>query len=232
MKWPWQRRVEKRAYSESVAQGIFAQASGLSPDPSSLGALEVAAGLWSRAFASARPDPPLIAEFLSPVMLAAVGRNLVRKGESLWVIDVSRSGEISLHEVASYDVAGSYQESSWQYRVDLPGPSGIQTKIIPSASILHFRFGHRAERPWEGCSPGAFGASATRLLCALETRLGQEAGGPQGFLLPIPQDGGDGGEEDPLKDLKADLANMKGNTALLETTSAGWGDRGEPPVRI
>ena len=104
MKWPW-RRVEKRAsYSESVAQGIFAQASGLSPDPSSIGALETAAGLWSRAFASARPDPPL--EFISPIFLAAVGRNLVRKGESLWVINVSRDGvEISLHEVASYDIS-------------------------------------------------------------------------------------------------------------------------------
>ena len=95
--------------------------------------------------------------------------------------------------------------------------------------MLHFRFGTRPERPWEGVSPGSFGATATRLLSALETRLGQEAGGPQGFLLPIPQDGGDGGDDDPLKDLKADLANMKGNTALLETTAAGWGDRGGAP---
>ena len=151
------------------------------------------------------------------------------------MINVSRDGLISLHEVASYDVAGSYESrrvgfsTAWTFL----GPSGITTKVIPSESILHFRFGTRPERPWEGVSPGSFGATATRLLSALETRLGQEAGGPQGFLLPIPQDGGDGGDDDPLKDLKADLANMKGNTALLETTAAGWGDRGgSPQVRI
>ena len=228
MKWPWQRRVENRAsYSESVAQGIFAQASGLSPDPSSIGALEVAAGLWSRAFSSARPDPDL--KFLSPVMLAAVGRNLVRNGESLWVIDVSRDGFISLHEVASYDVAGGYDSASWVYRANLSGPSGSETRLVPSASMLHFRYGTRPERPWEGVSPGSFGATATRLLGALETRLGQESNARVGHLLPTPSDGGDGGEGDPLADLKTDLANMAGNTALVETTAAGWGDRGGAP---
>ena len=47
-----------------------------------------------------------------------------------------------------------------------------------------------------------------------------------GQLLPIPQDGGDGDEdEDPLADLKADLKKLRGNVALVETTNAGWGER-------
>ena len=177
-----------------ISSAIFAQASGLNPDPSSIGALETAAGLWSRAFASARPDPPL--EFISPIFLASVGRNLVRNGrKSLWVIRcLKRDGFISLHEVASYDISGGYDSASWVYRVDLSGPSGSETRLVPSASTLHFKYGTRPERPWEGVSPGSFGATATRLLGALETRLGQEAGGPQGFLLPIPQDGGEGGD--------------------------------------
>ena len=126
--------------------------------------------------------------------------------------------------MASYDISGGYDSASWVYRANLSGPSGSETRLVPSASMLHFRYGTRPERPWEGVSPGSFGATATRLLGALETRLGQEAGGPQGFLLPIPQDGGEGGDDDPLSNLKSDLANMKGNTvALLETTAAQVG---------
>ena len=39
--------------------------------------------------------------------------------------------------------------------------------------------------------------------------------------------------DDPLSNLKSDLANMKGTVALLETTAAQVGGTGgEPPVRI
>ena len=43
-------------------------------------------------------------------------------------------------------------------------------------------------------------------------------------LLPVPQDGGEGGDEDPLAQLKADIANLRGRHALVETTAAGWGE--------
>ncbi len=39
-----------------------------------------------------------------------------------------------------------------------------------------------------------------------------------------PQDGGDGGDDDPTKMLKSDLAVGKGRTMVVETTSARWGD--------
>ena len=42
-------------------------------------------------------------------------------------------------------------------------------------------------------------------------------------LLSIPSDGGDGGEDDPLAMLKADIAKARGKAAFLETTAAGWG---------
>ena len=68
-------------------------------------------------------------------------------------------------------------------------------------------------------------ATATGALHAnLEQRLGQEAGGPVGHLLPVPQDGGDGSETDPLATLKATVGSLDGRVALVETTSAGWGE--------
>ena len=52
----------------------------------------------------------------------------------------------------------------------------------------------------------------------------KETGGPVGHWLPVPQDGGEGGEDDPLASLKADLAAGRGRTMLVETTSAAWGE--------
>ena len=43
-------------------------------------------------------------------------------------------------------------------------------------------------------------------------------------LLPVPQDGGDGGDGDPLAGLKSDIKDAKGSALLVETTSAGWGE--------
>ena len=54
--------------------------------------------------------------------------------------------------------------------------------------------------------------------------LGEESGGPVGHIIPVPSDGGDGGDDDPLSQLKADLANARGRTVLTETTAAGWGE--------
>ena len=50
-------------------------------------------------------------------------------------------------------------------------------------------------------------------------------GGGFGPAQPGPEHQGEGGgDEDPLADLKASIAKLKGQTALLETTSAGWGE--------
>ena len=54
----------------------------------------------------------------------------------------------------------------------------------------------------------------------LELRLGEEAGGPVGHVLPVPTDG----QDDSVNELRTDMAAAKGGTMLAETTSAGWGD--------
>ena len=49
-------------------------------------------------------------------------------------------------------------------------------------------------------------------------------------MLPVPQDGGDNSETDPLASLKADIRTARGGTVLTETTAAGWGEgRGAAP---
>ena len=68
-----------------------------------------------------------------------------------------------------------------------------------------------------------------RLLAETETALADESGGARGAVIPLPQ-GDDDEEENPLKALQEDIANLKGRTALVETTAAGYGEgRGAAP---
>ena len=43
-------------------------------------------------------------------------------------------------------------------------------------------------------------------------------------LLPVPQDGGDGGDDDPLASLKSDIKAARGKALLVETVNAGWAE--------
>ena len=84
-------------------------------------------------------------------------------------------------------------------------------------------FSVHPERPWEGVSPLGWAVATGTLAANLEHRLGEEAGGSVGHVVPIPQDGGDGEGTDPLAKLKTDIRAAKGRTFLAETTAAGWG---------
>ena len=226
MRWPWDRAEIRQAaggaYTDAIVAAIVAQASGNSVgEPGGVAALEIASGLWARAFAAAELSTPIPA--VSPSFLASVARQLVRRGESLWAIDVRR-GEIVLRPAGSWDIEGGSDPETWFYRLDMFGPSGNETRIYPSASVLSFLYAPEPERPWTSPSPLGYARQTARLAANLELRLAEEAGARVGYLLPIPSDGGDGSEDDPLGGLKNDLGALAGNTALVETTSAGYGE--------
>ena len=119
---------------------------------------------------------------------------------------------------------GGPRESEWWYRCDRFGPSGNLTELVPAAAVLHCRYAVDSARPWYGVSPLGWARSTGTLAANLETRLGEEAGGPVGHVIPVPSDGGDGGDDDPLAGLEADMAKARGRTLLAETTAAGWGE--------
>ena len=234
MIWPFkrearqseQRQAQGGAYTSAVIAQILAQAGAGSPDPGATAALEFCAGTWARAFASADIKPAF--PQITPSMLACVGRELVRSGEVLFAIDVRR-GQISLSVVGSWDVRGGPDPASWFYRVDTFGPSSSRSVLMSGASVLHFRYGIDPARPWQGISPLGYAYLTGALAGGLELRLSQEAQARVGYLLPIPSDGGDGSDDDPHKQLKADLAALAGNLSLVETTAAGFGDKAAAP---
>ena len=227
--WPFRKREpEKREslpFTDAVVRALAAQAAGQSVgDPGAIAALEAAVALYSRAFAAVRLSPAVPA--LSPSCMALIARNLIRRGEDVHQVTVD-GGEVRLQPIGSWDVRGGPHEASWWYRCDRFGPSGNLTELVPSAAVLHVRYAVDSARSWYGISPLGWAQSTGTLAANLETRLGEEADSSVGYLLPVPQDGGDGGDggdEDPLAQLKADIANLRGRHALVETTAAAWGE--------
>ena len=225
MRWPWQPEKRNSVYSDAIITALLSRASGTTKgNPSALSGLEIAAGLWSRALSTARVEPDdLVTRSITPSFLAAVGRSIIRHGESLWAISVNE-GRVVLTPAHTWDITGGSDPAGWRYALELAGPSGSETAHLPSEAVLHFQFGHDPDRPWAGTSPLGFAASSAASAAGLEQRLSEELNGPVAHLLPIPQDGGDGSVDDPLASLKADIANAKGSAVLLETTAAGFGE--------
>ena len=166
---------------------------------------------------------------VTPRFLSLCGRNWIRRGEDLHVIDVA-GDRVRLLPSGSYDVDGGPDPESWYYRAEVYAPGAINTLHLPRAGVVHSVWGVASEQPWEGLPPWRFANLSASVLSNLERRLAEEAGGPVGHLLPIPADGGDGEADDPLTDLKASLGDLSGELAVVETTSAGWGEgRTEAP---
>ena len=230
MRWLWSSKepeTRQASYTDALVSALVERAGGSAPgDPSAIAALETAAGLWARAFMAAKvsPEDSALSAAISPAVLATVARQLCRAGECVFVIAVE-DGRVRLLPVGSWDVRGGPDPEQWWYRCDLYGPSGSVSRLIPSAGVVHVRYAADPARPWAGVSPLEYARSTATLAANAERRLGEEAGAPVGSLLPIPQDGGgDGGDDDPLAELKADIRTAKGRALLVETTSAGWGE--------
>lgn len=84
--WPWNREerqgadtTSSTAYSDARLAALLAAAQGDgAADVNAIAAAEIAAGLWGRAFASARVEPDTLAtRAITPATLELVGRELV-----------------------------------------------------------------------------------------------------------------------------------------------------------
>jgi len=237
MKWPWSRKTETRDsggdFSDAVVRLIEAQAAGKAADASSTAAVEAASGALSRAFASARVEGPShVQEAVTPAVLAQVGRDLIRSGRSMHVIDVDGMGRVSLLPCSSWHFEGGAHPRTWTVRATWYGPSTSTTKHLPYSGVVFVRWGSTPGQPYTGTGPLSWAHTTARLQSETERSLADEAGGPVAQLLAVPQDGGDDGEDDPLKVLKADLRTARGKALLVETVAAAWGEgRGAAPHR-
>ena len=225
--WPFKREPEKRQsvqpFTDAIVAAIQATATGAElAQPNATAAVEAAAGFYSRALAAAVVRGAGIAErALSPSVLALAARDLIRRGESIFLMEIERDALV-LRPAGSWDVRGGPRESSYWYRLDMFGPSGNETRFVPGASVLHFRYAVDPSRPWTGISPIQWARLTAAGLANLEAMVTSEAGSPFGYILPIPSEGDDEDEtDDPNSGLRADMFSARGRTLLVGDASQG-----------
>ena len=200
------RPVESR---DSIADRIIAarlqQAEG-TVGVGATAAVELAAGLWERAFLSAE-CPALDAQ-----VRAMMARSLLLRGEFVAFMQPGMPALV----VHSWDIHGrGTSPADWRYRLSLPQPDGTRTIVRAAASrVFHPRIGCRIETPWKGRSPLDDARGTRQLLELLESRMADEASMPVGAIVPVPK---------PSPDLAADVAGLRGRVLLGETMAGGWG---------
>ena len=225
MRWPWSKSETREAtggYTTIISRLIEAQAAGTTQQASATAAVEASAGALSRALMAATVEgPDDIAEAVSPRTLAQIGRDLVRVGESLHVIRYM-GGKLRLIPSSTWYWEGGADPADWLCTATAYGPSGSSTWRVPQSSVVFVAWGSPTARPYHGLSPSSWSADTSRLMANTERSLANEAGGPVAQLLPVPQDGGDGEDTDPLAGLKTDIKDAAGKALLVETTAGGW----------
>ena len=218
--WPWSNRETRdSSYTDTLIQTIVNQASGSTlAQPAATGALESCASIIARCFAAATvKGPDVFMKALGPGVLSHVARSLIRQGESVLYMDV-RDGRLSLMPCAFWDVDGDAEPETWRYRLTVPGPDRYTTlERVPATGVVHVRYMTDPGRPWLGVGPLQSASLAGRLSAEVSQSLADEASGPRGSLLPTPTDGND----ETMTAFKADLRNLKGKLALVESANVG-----------
>ena len=210
----------RASYTDAVVDLLLRRALGSDiVNADETGAVEFAIGLIARSFAVAELDPPIAA--VTPSYLADTARRLMVSGNAVSAIDVHFQRGLTLLPASSFDLAGGPISDSHIYSLELPGPTRNETRILPSASVIHVKANADAAQPWIGVSPLIRAGFTSTLVGRLEQRLAEEARARVGYMLP------DGDLSEPqITQLKADLAAMAGNVGLIPTSNAPHTTRG------
>ena len=226
--WPFGGPEVRESYTDSKIAGLENLAVGGGSRRTawlSSAVAELAAGQWSRVLSLAAVTPASAAAVVTPDVLATIGRRLARDGESVHVLRF-RNGRLRLLEAAHVDVTGGgVDPEDWIYWASLHGPSQTERVRLTAAAVAHVRYGWYSHRSWVGIAPGDFAAAGSGLVGGLDTQLANEALSPSGYLLELPDQGGEhpvDGEDatedapDPTAKLRADMAATRGGTSVIQ----------------
>ena len=134
------------SYTDQVISALVeAATSGRSASPLVTGAVEIAAGFYGRAFASATVNDPALSRVLSPVVLSSIARSLIRHSAAA---RVGRDG--ARHRRRSDDAGGPERSAApgagvargapgpltttWLRRAKTTSRNAIRTPAAPAAS--------------------------------------------------------------------------------------------------
>ena len=230
MKLPWTKteNYQDSSYTDALVAALIRQVRGRTAGTaltSETGALESAAGLVGRAFASCEVvGDPMYTRALSPQLMEMIGRSLIRRGDSVFYLDTSGDG-LTLLPAQTHSIDGGPMPSSWTYDLTLAGPGELKTlKPVPADGVLHFRYACDVERPWRGNAPLGVARGIGELVAEVNTYLVQESGKPRGAFLSTPKDG----EDATIEQLKADTKTAQGSLLFVESMANNWESGGQP----
>ncbi len=227
MRWPWQKR-EQRSYTDSITSAFVAAAEGVDSAPLAVAALETAAGLYARSLAAAEVDAPEpFKRALTPSLLAQVGRDLIRGGESFHLIQVIR-GNLKLLPQSSVTTLGDDADPmGWTYLTSEYGPSSSKQRTVRASQMLHVKYAVDRFRPWQGIPPWIWARDTSAAAAGIESILSREAQAPHGSILGLPASPqvDEAGTVTPLDLLRADLGKARGKTLLMESPSQWQGNQ-------
>ncbi len=215
--WPFKAEHRNVTFTDATtgAQLEFASGGGLPAVAEQLAAVETAAGLWARAFASATVTPDIPA--LTPTVLGSIGRQLAVQGEGVYMLDTGIDGALVLRPCVSWEIHGGPNPELWTYQVDMAGPSRTDRRVIPADRLIHPKYAVRPGAPWRGVSPLGIASETRKLAGWIERRLAEETSTVSAYLLALPENRPDS------TSLKADLKAGAGRLHIVDTTRGGYG---------
>ena len=235
--WPFRKPEirQSQPFTDLVQDAIVSAASGDYVTSNGTSALEAAAGLVARSFSAAevKDCPDNIASAISPAVLATIGRELIRRGESLHLIEVSQDA-IQLNVCGSWDVRGEDNPASWFVRADLFGPSGNRTVYEPHSAFVHCRYAIDPARPWLGLGPLQWAVKSAKLHGSTTDALQADMRAAAGHVIPMPANRNQASDDasDPLNALRTSITNAKGKSLFVSSTRGGFGgDPRDAPTR-
>lgn len=230
MRWPWSRTETRQSadFTDALVALIEQQAQGQAvAEIGASAALETASGAFSRALSAARVSGPAwVRRAVTAAILGDLGRDLVRRGEYLAVVEVDAAG-VRLQRSSDYDFHGDDDPRSWQVRVTTSGPSLTRTRTIPYTDLVHVQWSRNAPTPWAGVGASSSASATSRLLAEVERNLGDQAAGPTGTIMSTPS-----GSGTTLASLKAAIPKLRGRVVANEIAgqrAAGPGNSGVSP---
>ena len=180
MRWPWQRAEARASYTDLAIASRETYAAG-NGTADALAALEAAAGIVGRAFAAARVEGDR-ARLVHPGALETIGRELVRSGECLLIVD---GRPPALRAASTSDIrGGSPDPETWLYRVDLATPDGLRTLTLPAEAVVHVRVNTHPSTPWRGRPAHRIASATSATASAAEAGVQAELKLPRGRILP------------------------------------------------
>ena len=169
-------------------------------------------------------DPFLVARVsgrpVPPGQLHQMARDLLRRGNSVWALDVV-DGELELYRACAWAIEGnSPNPARWQYRLDIATPSALITRILPADSVIHILTDAPAESPWAGRAPWQSAPLTARASAELEKSIGDESLIYAGRVWIAP----DGASQGQIQAMARTVELLKGGGQVIsETTSQGYG---------